>query len=101
MGSHHKASSVMGQALMVACVEHYFASMYAMQPVLHPKCIERTMATMESNVEGHAMIAALCSLVLMQPPSVLSPTLRAVIEMDQPGATSFARILLEEGRLFD
>lgn len=96
-GGLGQRGTVLGQALMVACVEHYFASMYIMQPILHPKCIERTIATMDSNVEGHCMVAALCALVLMQPASVLPATLRGVIEMDQPGTPSFAQILLDEG----
>ena len=83
---------------MVACVEFYFGNLYALQPILHPKCIDRTVSAMDQSIEAYCMMAALCSYVLLQSKSILPPTLRSIVDLDQPGSAGFARVLLDEGK---
>lgn len=87
----------LNQALVVSCVEYYFANLYALQPVLHMKSVDRTVANMDQSIEAYCMITALCSFVLMQSKSTLPPTLRSIVDLDQPGSNNFARLLLDEG----
>jgi hypothetical protein len=82
----------------MSCIEYYFANLYALQPILHLKSVERTVANMDQSVEAYCMVAALCSFVLLQSKSALPPALRSLVDLDQPGSMNFARLLLDEGK---
>jgi hypothetical protein len=95
------APGLLTPALMLSCVEFYFVNLYAMAPILDPKCIENTITNLDDQpIEGYCMLAALCSYVLSQSSSVLPPVLRSIVDLDQSGSSNMARILLDEGKQY-
>ena len=80
-----------------ACMEYYFAHLYPIFPIIHPRKIEYILATMDVSTETYCGMIALCAYVFLRPPSVLPPEILYLERYDNVSAADRGRLLLDEG----